>query len=179
MIPQYPEEKMPSQDEVMQPIVLNLAPLPRDVAGPFMILGLDKCADPEAIEAAWAQRVISARKNQLLYSLEDVNWAREILRDPGKRLSADVAGLNLDIDQLCLREIVKRFSDSDHSRLQPVDLARPPASPYPPPLAEMEEIRNSITLPALEWEAPFVGKIWEELIQVPVDPWKIGNETEK
>ena len=41
-----------------EPIVLDLAPLPREQIGPFLLLGLDKDADKEQIEANWARRVI-------------------------------------------------------------------------------------------------------------------------
>ena len=47
------------------PIVLELAPLPREQVGPFLLLGVDKTAAKEEIEANWAQRVIWARKGQV------------------------------------------------------------------------------------------------------------------
>ena len=62
------------------PLVLKLAPLPRNQIGPFLILGVDKDASKEVIEAAWAQRLIWARKGQFTIPLEDINWARTILR---------------------------------------------------------------------------------------------------
>ena len=57
-----------------EPVVLELAALPREQLGPFLLLGLDKNADAEAIEASWAQRVIWARKNQIRTPLGDINW---------------------------------------------------------------------------------------------------------
>ena len=68
------------------PIVLELAPMPRDQVGPFLLLGIDKSADKDQIEANWAQRVIWARKSQIKTALEDVNWAREVIRDPDRRV---------------------------------------------------------------------------------------------
>ena len=65
-----------------EPVVLELAALPREQLGPFLLLGLDKNADAEAIEASWAQRVIWARKNQIRTPLGDINWAREVVNDP-------------------------------------------------------------------------------------------------
>jgi len=46
-----------------EPVILELASLPREQIGPFLLLGLDKDADKEQIEANWARRVIWARKN--------------------------------------------------------------------------------------------------------------------
>ena len=77
---------MPDKQE---PIVLELAPLPREQVGPFLILGVDKDAGPEQIEANWARRVVWARKGQLDVPLQDVNWAREVLGDHAKRVQAD------------------------------------------------------------------------------------------
>src|SRR5438132_13782945 len=48
-----------------EPVVLELAPLPREKSGPFLLLGVEKDADKELIEASWARRVIGARKNQI------------------------------------------------------------------------------------------------------------------
>ena len=48
-----------------EPVLLELAPLPREKIGPFILLGLEKDASPEEIEAHWAQRVIWARKNHI------------------------------------------------------------------------------------------------------------------
>ncbi len=40
------------------PVLVDLAPLPRSQIGPFLILGIDKGADRDALEANWAQRLI-------------------------------------------------------------------------------------------------------------------------
>lgn len=39
--------------EHSEPVVLELAPLPREQIGPFLLLGLEKDADREQIEASW------------------------------------------------------------------------------------------------------------------------------
>ena len=46
------------------PIVLQLAPLPRTQIGPFLILGVDKDATRETIEAAWAEKIKQAVAEQ-------------------------------------------------------------------------------------------------------------------
>src|SRR5438094_899587 len=70
------------------PVMLDLAPLPRTQVGPFLLLGLDKDADKDTLEANWAQRLIWARKNQTKAALEDINWAREILSEYERRVRA-------------------------------------------------------------------------------------------
>src|SRR5262245_57827129 len=91
------------------PVILELAALPREQVGPFLILGVDKVADREEIEAAWAQRLIWARKNLVKTPLEDINWARETLSDVERRMRADAASLNLDTSDGVLRRVQQRY----------------------------------------------------------------------
>src|SRR5579862_4026770 len=95
------------------PVVLDLAPLPRLQVGPFLILGVDKNAQREAIEAAWAQRLIWARKNLTKTPLEDINWAREVLNDSERRLRADEASLNVDTTDSVLLRLKEQFPGKD------------------------------------------------------------------
>src|SRR5262245_30311364 len=94
-------------DEI--PLVLELASLPRDQIGPFLLLGVDKEAGKEEVEAHWAQRVIWARKQQVRVALEDVNWAREVLSDPDRRARADAGSLNADTAAQALRRLAERY----------------------------------------------------------------------
>src|SRR5262245_26486560 len=75
---------------------VELVLLPRERVGPFLILGVPKDADAETIDAHWAQRVLWARQGKTRIPLEDIHWAREVLRDPERRLAADAASLNPD-----------------------------------------------------------------------------------
>src|SRR5712691_8938717 len=90
------------------PVILELAPLPREQIGPFILLGLSKTADQEEIEANWAQRVIWARKKQFRIPLEDVNWARETINSSEKRVRADIASLNADTAEKTLQRLSAR-----------------------------------------------------------------------
>src|SRR6185295_6326767 len=92
-----------------EPVVLDLAPLPRDQVGPFLLLGLDKTADKEQIEANWAKRLIWARKGQVKTPLEDINWAREMLGETMQRIRADAANMNIDSIGGVLRRLTQRF----------------------------------------------------------------------
>src|SRR6266540_3297825 len=115
------------------PVVLELAPIPREQVGPFLLLGVDKTADKDQIEANWAQRVIWARKNQIKVPLEDVNWARETINDPEKRVRADTASLNLDTTDGVLRQLADRYADPRTAlRCQPLDVEKPLADYTPP-----------------------------------------------
>src|SRR5580700_6929196 len=87
-----------------EPVVLELAPLPREQLGPFLLLGLSKTADQEEIEANWAQRVIWARKKQYRIPLEDVNWARETINSSERRVKADLVSLNADTAERALEQ---------------------------------------------------------------------------
>src|SRR5919204_3768852 len=110
-----------------EPFVLELAPLPREQMGPFLLLGVDKDADKEQIEASWAQRIIWARKNQIRTALGDVNWARDVLNDPARRVKADVTSLNADTAAAVLRRLTELYG-----AWQPLDVEKPLGDYVPP-----------------------------------------------
>src|SRR5947207_9607244 len=92
-----------------EPVVLDLASLPREQMGPFLILGLDKSADRQTIERHWADRVKWARRNLVKVALEDINWAREVLGDLERRIRADAGSLNADTTEGLLGQLAVRF----------------------------------------------------------------------
>src|SRR5262245_55309554 len=92
-----------------EPVVLDLAPLPREQMGPFLLLGLDKAADSKAITAHWADRVKWARRNLIKVALEDINWARDLLNDMERRIRADAGSLNIDTTDGLLGQLAQRF----------------------------------------------------------------------
>src|SRR4051812_31241910 len=109
-----------------EPVVLDLAPLPREQIGPFLLLGVDKDAAKEQVEAHWAQRVIGARKNMLGVALQEIHWAREAIGDPDRRVRADAASLNPDTVEGTLRRIARRYgADRGGPTWQPLDAEKP------------------------------------------------------
>jgi hypothetical protein len=156
------------------PVVLELAPLPREQVGPFLILGVDKTAGKEEIEANWAQRVIWARKGQIKTPLEDVNWAREVIQDVERRIRADAASLNPDTTARTLRQVMERYGGKQ-AGCQPMDVEKPladytPAGDVPDPDAE----RASIPVPDVPPDVPVVRRLLEQLVRAPLDPWELG-----
>ncbi len=156
------------------PVVLELAPLPREQLGPFLILGVDKAAGQETIEANWAQRVIWARKNQVAMSLEDINWAREIISTPDRRARADASSLNLDTSAGLLGRLRQRYRDNRGSSAQLVDVEKSLADYTPQtPLPNPEEIRRGLPPGEVPLEIPAVARILEEFLRTPLDPWNL------
>jgi hypothetical protein len=159
------------------PLVLELAPLPREQIGPFLILGVDKAADSEQIEAHWAQRVIWARKNQFRLPLEDINWAREVLRDADRRVRADLASLDPDLRDETLRRLAERYS-----------LTQPPTWAVEPeddqlaaftpdvPMPDEAEIRRGLPIPEVPTDLPGVAWLLDQLAREPLDPWDLNLE---
>jgi hypothetical protein len=159
--------------EQSAPVVLELAPLPREQLGPFLILGLEKEADNEQIQAAWAQRVIAARKNQVGVPLEDINWGREVVNDPDRRLRAEASSLNLDLGEGVLRSLADRFGVGA-PRWQPRDeekalIEHSPAIEVP----SSAEIRQGVAVPEIPADLPAVAWLLEQIIQEPLDPWAL------
>ena len=97
------------------PVVLELASLPREQVGPFLLLGLSKDADKEQIESNWADRLKWARKQGIKVPLEDINWARDIVNDLDKRIRADAASFNIDTTEGVLHRL---FGELKVARLQ-------------------------------------------------------------
>lgn len=153
------------------PLVLELAPLPRNQIGPFLVLGLDKDASPEALEAVWAQRLIAARKGQSAVSLEDINWARDLLNDPAKRRRAEVGSLNADTAEGTLRKLREQFmrgAPADRLIESETDLS---AYEPPTPAIAPDEIRRQIRVPELPLEFGAVESLLRDAYREPPDPW--------
>ena len=159
------------------PVVLDLAPLPRSQIGPFLVLGVDKDASRDAVEACWAQRLIWARKNLTKTPLEDVNWAREMLSDAERRVRADAISLNIDTTDGVLKRLRERFQGKEQvpAGCQPLDVEKNLADYQPPtPFPDLEEVRRQIALPQVPHEVPAVQIILEDFVSQPVDAWEVA-----
>ena len=160
-----------------QPMVLQLASLPRQQIGPFLILGVDKDAPKDVIEAAWAQRLIWARKNQFRMPLEDINWAREIINDPDRRVRADAVSFNIDTTDGLLRKLRDRYQGKGRatSGCKPLDVEKNLSEYAPPtPVPDAAEVRAQIPLPEIPREIPAVKLILEQAVKQPIDPWDVN-----
>jgi hypothetical protein len=160
-------------DKAEPPVVLELAPVPREKAGPFLLLGVDKDATPKEIEAAWAQRVIMARKGVISTPLENVNWAREVCNDPERRVRADVTSLNADSAERTLQQLEKRYGLGGPN-WQPLDRESDlpdiaAAVPFPASAA----VRARIDVPLVPEDMPAVKAVLGKLVETDFDPWKL------
>jgi hypothetical protein len=156
-----------------EPVLLELASLPREQTGPFLLLGLDKTADKEKMEANWADRVRWARKGQLKIALEDVNWARNMLSEVESRLRSDSASLNLDLTEAVLGRLAYRFGVGGQRgslRWRPLDRQKSLAE-YAPPveLPDAAALAAAVVLPEIPDELPAVRALLDELANAPID----------
>ncbi len=163
-----------------EPVVLELATLPREQMGPFLILGVDKSADKVEIERHWAERIKWARRQPPMTKapLEDVNWAREMLGDADKRLRADAASLNLDTVDGALGQLAQRYGleegNGSGRMWQPLDSEKPLADYMPAAeVPEISAVRDALTVPPLPEELPAVPALLERLVLQPLDPWAV------
>jgi hypothetical protein len=159
-----------------EPVVLELASLPREQTGPFLLLGLDKTADKEKIESNWADRVRWSRKGQLKVLLEDVNWARTMLGELESRLRADSASLNVDLTEAVLGRLAYRFGLGNNGglRWKPVDHEKP-LTDYAPPAEppDTQAIAAAVVVPEVPDELPAVHHLLDQLTNAPLDPWAL------
>jgi hypothetical protein len=159
-----------------EPVVLELASLPREQIGPFLLLGLPKDADKDRVDAQWADRIKMARRNAVKVPLEDINWAREMLKEPEKRLRADAASLNADTADGTLKALAERFGRSAaNGRVwQPLDNEKPLADYMPSvELPNPDEIKAGLAAPEVPDDLPGVLVLLERLALQPLDPWSL------
>jgi hypothetical protein len=159
------------------PVVLQLAPLPRTQVGPFLILGVDKNADKETIESAWAEKIKQARRGQIKTPLEDINWAREMLSAKESRIRADAIALNIETTDSTLRKLRERYQGKQQQveiRCKPIDTEKWLADYTPQtPVPTVEEIREMVQTPAIPRDVPAVRAMLESLAREPLDPWQV------
>ncbi len=160
-----------------EPVVLELATLPREQVGPFLLLGLDKAADKKAIDAHWADRLKWARKGQAKVPLEDINWAREVLNDIERRIRADAASLSTDTSDGALAQFAQRYGmqGGQASRMWQAQDSEKALADYQPPaeVPDAEALRVALVIPEVPEEVPAVSLLLERLVQQPLDPWAI------
>jgi hypothetical protein len=167
-----------------EPVVLELASLPREQVGPFLLLGLDKAADKDAIDAHWAERLKWARKGQAKVPLEDINWAREVLNDRERRIRADSASLNADTTEGVLAEFAARYGVGDNGQAgrlwQALDREKELADYRPPAdLPDAAAVRAALNVPDVPSDVPAVPLLLEGLVQQPLDPWNLSLPQEE
>ncbi len=161
-----------------EPVVLELASLPREQVGPFLLLGLEKTAAHSEVDAHWAERVKQARKQQIKVALEDINWARERLKDTDGWVRADVNSLNADTSDGVLASLARRYGAGNGrtpGRLwQPLDREKDlahykPAAEVP----KLETVRAALVVPEPPRELPAVPALLEGLAGHSLDPWAL------
>jgi hypothetical protein len=158
-----------------EPVVLELATLPRAQVGPFLLLGLDKSADKNEITEHWAERIKLARRQLLKVPLEDVNWAREMLNDVDKRIRADAGSLNSDTIDGTLAALGRRYgSEGSGRQWQPLDSEKALADYAPAAeVPDANAVRDGLLVPPVPEDLPALPALLERLVQQPLDPWAL------
>lgn len=169
---------MASRQPPPLPVLTELGPTPRANIGPFLLLGLDKNADKEAIEAGWAQRLIWARKGLIATPLEDINWARDMLGDRQRQWRADASTLNVDTVDRLLKQLEDQYQGKTKvGGCQPIDVEKSLAGYNPPtPVPEIDEVRQALPVTEPPRDVPAVRAILEQFVRQPLDPWSVDIE---
>jgi hypothetical protein len=161
-----------------EPVVLELASLPREQMGPFLLLGLDKSADRGAVDRHWADRLKWARRSLIKVPLEDVNWAREELSEPARRVKADTCSLNADTTDRILGNLSQRFGVQGGQAKrgwQPLDSEKALADYHlPAEVPDRQAVCQAITVPALPDDLPAVPSLLRQLANQSLDPWGVS-----
>lgn len=156
---------------------VELAALPRDLVGPFLLLGARKNADAEEIEARWAQCVLWARQGKTAVSLGDIHWARAVLRDIDRRLAADVNSLNTEVAGDELHRLAKSFHlDDGRPAWTPLD--PDPLPVRPEDLPDAAGILAALPNPDFTIEFPAIDRWLTEFANAEIDPWSIPHQSQ-
>jgi hypothetical protein len=161
-----------------EPVVLELAALPREQMGPFLLLGIDKSASKSDIEEHWAERLKWARRQLIKVPLEDINWARDVLNDPEKRLKYDAGCVNADTTDSVIAHLAKRFGlegGGQVSRMwQPLDDEKSLAD-YAPnaEIPDRSTVRAAIVAPDIPQEVPAASALLAKWAEPAIDPWSL------
>ena len=161
------------------PVLQELGPVPRANIGPFLLLGVDKDAERDVIEAGWAQRLIWSRKDIVKTPLEDINWARDVLSDHDRRIKADTASLNVDTVDGLLRQLTERYQGKGQGAAgcEPLDVEKSLAAYQPPtPVPDAQEVRRNLPAPEPPRDLPAVKTILEQFVRQPLDAWGVDLE---
>jgi hypothetical protein len=159
-----------------EPVILDLAPPPREQVGPFLLLGLEKDADPDQVEASWAKRLIWARKKQFRLALEDVNWARETINHPDQRVRADAVSLNADTAEGTLRKLGKYYGAEEGCApgWRPIDHEQTNDEGFSVgEIPDPAEVRAALTAPPLPTALAAAVRLLDSFVEAPLDPWTL------
>jgi hypothetical protein len=161
-----------------EPVLLELAHLPREQVGPFLLLGLDKDASREEIETCWAERVKWARKQQTNVTLEEINWARELLGDPARRMAADATTLTVDTTDGTLTGLLRRHGvgadRKGRASWEPIDEEKQLADyALSVEVPDIGGLRDGIVVPEVPRELPAAAALLRELASETLDPWSV------
>lgn len=157
-----------------KPVLLELASLPREQIGPYLILGLPKEATRNQIEENWADRIRWVRRNLISIPLGDINWAREMLSTEEKQAQADAASLNTDTASDTLAALLAKYGFASGEIWKPVDVPTPPETNSPAiEIPTPEKILGEIQLRDISHAFPQVPLLLEGMCMKPIDPWAL------
>jgi hypothetical protein len=89
---------------------------------------------------------------------------------------ADVASLNLDTTESVLGRLAERRGGQSAGRFKPLDVEKPLADYTPPTdVPNIDDIRQSITVPDVPQEFPAVTMLLEQMLKEPLDPWQLES----
>src|SRR6516162_3442074 len=128
-------------------------------------------------ESGWAPRVKQAGRQAGEAGLEEVDWAREILKDPERRVRADAGSLNVDTVDRVLYKLSERFSgQGGGAAWQPRDCEKDLREyTIPVEMPDVEALRAEIVVPMPTRETPAVARLLEEFARAAaaIDPWNM------
>lgn len=143
-------------------------PEPRELAGPFLILGIDKDADAATIETRWQSQRDAIERGECQWSIDDLDWAKETLLDTKQRLNADVESLNCDLASGEVQRLLRQYHlNGSPAGWEPID----PEPPMELPEIDPTALTNDVSSPQIPVELPAINAWLTQFAAAVTDPW--------
>jgi hypothetical protein len=110
--------------------------------------------------------------------LEDINWARDVLNDPERRIKYDAGCVNADTTDSVIAHLAQRFGlegGGQASRMwQPLDDEKSLAD-YAPnaEIPDRATVRAAIVAPDIPQDVPAASALLAQWVEPAIDPWSL------
>jgi hypothetical protein len=143
----------------------------REMAGPFLILGVDKDVDDAKIESQYELQRAAVERGECHWSIDDLEWAKRILNDPYRRLEADLDNLNSDLASGEVHRLQRLYHlDGSPPGWEAIDPEPPIDLPNNDAIDPLT-LTKDIPTPEIPFELPAINAWLEQFAAAITDPW--------
>jgi hypothetical protein len=145
----------------------------RELAGPYLVLGVDKDVDSDEIEAHYQSQCRAVERGECSWSIDDLEWAKQVLCDPEQRLAADRDSLNPDLASGEVQRLARLYRlDGSPPGWEPMD-PEPPIDFSALYVIDSNALASTVPTPDIPRELPAVKAWLDHFSAAATDPWSM------